>query len=59
LAITLQDKRRAQEVWQAANRHLTEANFGDLAAEHSLDPNSRLGRGVIPPIARHCGQPLL
>ena len=54
-----QDKRRAQEVWQRANRHRTEENFGDLAAEFSFDPDSRLGRGVIPPIARHTGQPLL
>ena len=54
-----QDKRRAQEVWQMANRHRTEENFGNLAAEYSYDPDSRLGRGVIPPIARHLGQPLL
>ena len=56
---TAQDNRRAQEVWQMANRHRTEENFGDLAAKYSLDPESRLGRGVIPPIARHCGHPLL
>ena len=54
-----QDNRRAQEVWQAANRHKTEENFGDLAEKWSFDPDSRLGRGVIPPIARHCGQPTL
>ena len=59
LAILLQDQRRAQEVWQKANRHLTEANFGDLAAEYSVDPETRLGRGVIPSIARHTGQPHL
>ena len=53
------DSRRAQEVWQKANRHRTEDNFGNLAAEYSFDPDSRLGRGVIPPIARHCGQPEL
>ena len=54
-----QDNRRAQEVWQKANRHRTEENFGDLAAEFSYDPDSRLGRGVIPPIVRHMGRPLL
>ena len=54
-----QDKRRAQEVWQKANRHRTEEHFGDLAAEYSFDPDSRQGRGVIPPIARHLGQPIL
>jgi len=59
LAIIMQDQRRAQEVWQKANRHLTETNFGDLAAEYSFDPETRLARGVIPPIARHTGQPEL
>jgi len=51
------DQRRAQEVWQKANQHKTEENFGDLAEHFSFDPHSRLGRGVIPPIARHCGLP--
>jgi len=54
-----QDTRRAQEVWQMANRHRTEENFGDLAERWSFDPYSRMGRGVIPPIARHTGQPIL
>jgi len=53
------DTRRAQEVWQMANRHRTEENFGDLAERWSFDPDSRMGRGVIPPIARHTGQPIL
>ena len=51
------DMRRAQEVWHKANQHKTEENFGDLAERYSFDPHSRLGKGVIPPIARHCGQP--
>ena len=54
-----QDQRRAQEVWAMANRHKTEENFGDLAEKYSFDPESRLGRGVIPAIARHCGHPEL
>jgi len=53
------DQRRAQEVWQKANQHKTEENFGDLAEHYSFDPHSRMGRGVIPPIAKHCGQPEL
>ena len=53
------DQRRAMEVWQMANRNKTEENFGDLAERYSFDPESRLGRGVIPPIARHCGNPEL
>ena len=61
LAITFEahNTRRAQEVWQMANRHRTEENFGDLAAEYSFDPDLRLGRGVLPPIARYWGQPVL
>ena len=51
--------RRAQDVWRMANRHKTEESFGDLAAQYSYDPESRLGRGVIQPIARHCGHPTL
>ena len=54
-----QNQRRAQEVWQMANRNKTEENFGDLAEKYSFDPDSQLGRGVIPPIARYCGQPEL
>ena len=54
-----QDHRRATEVWNKANGHRTETNFGDLAAEYSFDPESRQGRGVIPPIARHSGHPIL
>ena len=54
-----QDHRRATEVWNKANAHRTETNFGDLAAEYSFDPESRLGRGVIPAIARHSGHPVL
>jgi len=53
------DQRRAQEAWQKANQHKTEENFGALAERYSFDPDSRLGKGVIPPIARHCGQPEL
>ena len=53
------DDRRAHEAWQAANRHNTEENFGDLAKKYSLDPESRSGRGVIPLIAQHCGQPII
>ncbi len=31
--------------------------FGDLAKEHSIDPNSAASRGVIPPIRKHVGYP--
>ena len=53
------DQRRAMEVWQMANRNKTEEAFADLAERYSFDPESRSGKGVIPPIARHCGNPEL
>lgn len=31
--------------------------FGDLAKQHSEDPNSASARGLIPPIRRHIGDP--
>ena len=61
LAITLdgKDQRRALEVWELANRNRTPENFGDLAEKYSSDAETRVARGVFPPIARHCGQPEL
>ena len=53
------DQRRAMEVWQKANQNRTEEAFRDLAERYSFDPQSRLGKGVIPPIARHTGHPEL
>jgi hypothetical protein len=49
------DQRRAMEVWNMANQHKSEESFGDLAERYSFHPENRLGKGVIPPIARHCG----
>lgn len=56
LAIALNDQRRALEVWQLANRHKTPESFGDLAEKYSVDVESRVSRGVIPPVAKFCGQ---
>jgi len=53
------DQRRAMEVWNMANQHRSEESFGDLAERYSFHPENRLGKGVIPPIARHCGNPEL
>jgi parvulin-like peptidyl-prolyl isomerase len=53
------DLRRATEVWNMANQHKSEESFSDLAERYSFHPESRLGKGVIPPIARHCGNPEL
>ncbi|MDR0328324.1 MAG: peptidylprolyl isomerase [Planctomycetaceae bacterium] len=52
-------QRRAMEVWNMANNHKTEEAFRDLAEQYSYDPESRMGKGAIPPIARHCGHPEL
>lgn len=56
-AILLDNSRRAQEVWDKANRDPD--NFDRLVAEHSVDPQSRPLGGVIPPIARFSGSPEL
>ncbi|MDR1141413.1 MAG: peptidylprolyl isomerase [Planctomycetaceae bacterium] len=53
------DQRRAQEVWEMANRNRTPENFKNLAEKYSMDPESRIARGVIPPISRYSGQPAL
>ncbi len=61
LAIALdgKDQRRALEVWELANRNRTAENFGDLAEKYSSETETRVGRGTIPPIGKHCGQPRL
>jgi parvulin-like peptidyl-prolyl isomerase len=60
LAILLDaNDRRAMEVWQEANRNKSEEHFSALAEKHSFDPESRLGKGMIPPISRYCGNPEL
>jgi parvulin-like peptidyl-prolyl isomerase len=59
LAIVLDDLRRAQRVWELARANPTRENFGQLAAEYSIDPAARTLRGEIPPIQKHGGQPLL
>lgn len=45
--------RRAQEVFEKARRNPDE--FGQLAQEHSIEPNSRSLDGTIPHIRRHSG----
>lgn len=58
-AIVFDNQRRAREVWEIARRTPTLENFEALAEQHSVDPASKAMRGVIPPIHRHCGQPLI
>jgi foldase protein PrsA len=45
--------RRANEVWSKIK--LRPTDFGRLAREYSIDPNSRALEGSIPPIARYSG----
>lgn len=58
-AIVLSDARMAQKVWEKARLRPTLDNFGDLAAEYSIESGSRNLHGVVPPIRRNGGQPLL
>jgi parvulin-like peptidyl-prolyl isomerase len=59
LAIVLNNQRRAQEVFEMARKNSTAKNFGDLAAQYSIEPGSQQLRGEVPPIKRHGGQPIL
>jgi parvulin-like peptidyl-prolyl isomerase len=59
LAIVLDNQRRAEQVFEKARRNNTSENFGDLAAEYSVEPSSQALRGEVPPIKRHGGQPIV
>lgn len=52
--IVLDNQRRAQAVWEEANRGGAD-EFERLAAQHSIEPTSRSLRGAIPPIRRFVG----
>ncbi len=56
LAIVLNNQRRANEVWEMARKKNTSENFGDLAAEYSIEPGSQALRGEVPPIKKNGGQ---
>jgi len=58
-AILMDNLRRAQQVWEKARDNPTVENFGELAAQYSVEGPSRALRGEVPPIKRHGGQPLL
>jgi parvulin-like peptidyl-prolyl isomerase len=59
LAIVLNNQRRANEVWEKARKKNTTDNFGDLAAEYSIEPGSQALRGEVPPIKKNGGQPYM
>lgn len=58
-AIVLNNLRRAQECWEKARQNTTTEHFGDLAEQYSIEANSSILRGEVPPIQRHGGQPQL
>jgi len=58
-AIVLPTMRSAQEVWDKARQKPTPEYFGDLAAEFSVEPQSKGLRGEVPPIGRNEGSPQL
>lgn len=51
--IMMDNVRRANEVWEKANRNPDD--FEKLAREHSVEPGSRSLGGSIPPISRYSG----
>jgi parvulin-like peptidyl-prolyl isomerase len=57
LAIVLSDQRSAQKVWEMARDNPTEAFFGKLAEQYSVEPVSSSNQGKVPPIRKHGGQP--
>ncbi|MDR3109083.1 MAG: peptidylprolyl isomerase [Planctomycetaceae bacterium] len=57
-AIIMDNQRRAHEVWDKATKNPTVENFADLAQNYSVD-ESRINGGIIPPIQKHGGQPML
>lgn len=58
-AIVMTDQRQAQRVWDLARKTPTAENFADLASKFSVESGGREQGGLVPPIQRHGGQPLL
>jgi parvulin-like peptidyl-prolyl isomerase len=59
LAIVMNNQRRAQQVFELARKQNTSENFGELAAQYSIEPGSQALRGEVPPIKKFGGQPEL
>jgi parvulin-like peptidyl-prolyl isomerase len=59
LAIVLSSQRQANMVWEMARNNPTEAFFGELASQYSIEPVSRANFGKVPPIRRFSGQPIV
>ena len=59
LAIVLSDQRTAQKVWEMARDNPTDAFFGELAQNYSIEPVSASNMGKVPPIRKYSGQPAI
>lgn len=57
LAIVLSDQRSAQKIWEMARDNPTDAFFGQLAEQYSIEPSSASNFGKVPPIRQYGGQP--
>ena len=57
LAIVLSDQRSAQKIWEMARDNPTDAFFGKLAEQYSVEPVSASNQGKVPPVRKHGGQP--
>jgi parvulin-like peptidyl-prolyl isomerase len=63
-AIVMNNLRKAQQVWEMARKGSEAAdhglaNFGELAAQNSIEGSSRALKGEVPPIRKNGGEPLL
>ena len=58
-AIILANQRQATRVFEAARKNPTVEHFGQLAAEHSIEPTTKSLQGEVPPIQRYGGKPQL
>ncbi|WP_322975316.1 peptidylprolyl isomerase [Aporhodopirellula aestuarii] len=56
LAVVLSDQRTAQKVWELARDNPTDAFFGQLAEQYSVEPTSSSNFGKVPPIRQFGGQ---
>lgn len=53
--IAVSDRKKAEQL--LAQAKAAPDQFGNLAKQHSEDPNSAAARGLIPPIRKHMGEP--
>jgi len=59
MAMVLSNQRTAYEVFEMARNNPTEKFFGELANQYSIEPVSKANFGIVPPIRKNGGRPLL